>query len=113
MTAITKPSMNESAYRQLMALRKNSRSADRCVEKVTDSLMEEFNCSRRRAAMLAVSVWADLEQAGRPSAYIDVSHTTGNTVVIHDTGTGRTSVFSIRELLQLRDSTSTIAHIQA
>jgi hypothetical protein len=113
MTAIAKQSMTDATYSQLTALRKNSHSARECVEKVVFSLMEEFNCSRRRAALLATKVWAELECVGLPAAYIDVSHTTGNAVVIHDTGTGRTSVFSIRELLQLRDSASAVSHIQA
>jgi hypothetical protein len=113
MTAIAKQIMTDAAYRQLMALRKHSHSANDCVEKVVDSLMEEFNCSRRRAAILALSVWADLEDVGMPAAFIDVSLTTGNTVVIFDASTGRTSVFSIRELLHLRDNANPVTHIQA
>jgi len=48
-----------------------------------------------------------------PAAFIDVSLTTGNTVVIFDASTGRTSVFSIRELLHLRDNANPVTHIQA
>lgn len=113
MTAIAKTNMTDAAYGQLIALRKHEHSAAQCIESVVDSLIEDFGCSRRRAALLASSVWSDLEDAGQPAAYIDVSHTTGNTVVVHDTGTGRTSIFSIRELLQLRDNASNVTHIQA
>jgi hypothetical protein len=102
MNAIQK-NMNDAAYAQLIALRKSNTSASECVELTTDSLMEEFGCSRRRAMLKVTAAWYDLEAAGAQSAYIDVSHTTGNSVVIHDTATGRTSIFSVRELLQLRD----------
>lgn len=113
MNATAKTNMTDATYGQLIALRKRNHDAAQCIENVVDSLMEEFGCSRRRAALLASSVWTDLEEAGKPAAYVDVNHTTGNTVVIRDTSTGRTSIFSIRELLQLRDSASNVTHIQA
>lgn len=113
MTAIAKTNMTDTAYGQLIALRQSGHGASQCIESVVDSLMEEYGCSRRRAVLKVTAAWYDLEAAGAKSAYIDVSHTTGNTVVVHDTGTGRTSIFSIRELLQLRDNASNVTHIQA
>ncbi|OEY67442.1 hypothetical protein [Marinobacter sp. X15-166B] len=92
-----------AAYGQLIALRKRDFGRKSAISMTIDSIMEEFHCSRRRAALIVTRAWADLEAVGQRSAYVDVSLTTGNTVVIHDT-TGRTSVFSIHELLQLRDT---------
>ena len=100
--------MTDSAYAQLLALRKSGRkySSRESVQMTIDSLMEQYQCSRRRAALLATKAWADLEASGKPAAFVDVALTTGNMVVIHD-ASGRTSVFSVHELLQLRDSTHT------
>lgn len=95
--------MTDSAYAQLLALRKGSYDARECVEMTIDSLMEQFHCTRRRAALITTKIWADLEAAGKPAAFVDVGLTTGHTVVIHD-ASGRTSIFSVHELLQLRDS---------
>lgn len=94
--------MTDAAFCQLLALRKGSQDARECIAMTTDSLMEEFQCSRRRASLLAIRAWNDLESKGQPSAYVDVSLTTGNSVVIHD-NSGRTSVFSVHELLKLRE----------
>jgi len=113
MTAIETTNMTNAAYRQLLALRKDSHRGSECVQKVVDSLMEEFSCSRRRAVLNVTAVWYDLEASNSSKAYIDVSHTTGNAVVIRDTATGRTSIFSISELLQLRERAAHVTHIQA
>lgn len=102
MNAIPKINMTDAAYRQVIALRKSGMGARECVELTTDSLMEEFGCTKRRAALLAIHTWTDLDAAGKPSAYVDVSLTTGNSVVIHE-GNGRTSILSVHELLKLRD----------
>lgn len=99
--------MTDAAYSQLLALRKGSTDARECVELTVDSLMEEFQCSRRRASLLAIRAWHDLEGAKQPNAYVDVSLTTGNTVVVHD-ASGRTSIFSVQELLKLRDQAAAI-----
>jgi len=111
MTAIAN-NMTDTAYGQLLALRKDKLPARECVEMTIDSLMEEFSCSRRRAAFLVMKAWADLEAQKAPKAHIDVSHTTGQMVVIKDE-TGRVSIFSINELLQLRDQAATHHHIHA
>lgn len=100
-------SMTDAAYSQLLALRKGSTDARECIDMTVDSLMEEFQCSRRRASLLAVRAWHDLEGKDQPRAFVDVSLTTGNTVVIHDQS-GRTSIFSVQELLQLRDQAAAI-----
>ena len=113
MTAIETTNMTNAAYRQLLALRKDSHRGSECVQKVVDSLMEEFSCSRRRAVLKVTAAWYDLEASNASKAYIDVSHTTGNAVVICDTATGRTSIFSISELLQLRERAAHVTHIQA
>ncbi len=98
--------MTDTAYAQLLALRNGSYNARECVEMTIDSLMEQYQCTRRRAALVTTKAWADLECTGKPPAYVDVSLTTGNTVVIHD-ASGRTNIFSVHELLQLRDSQHT------
>lgn len=100
MTAIAK-NMTDTAYAQLLSLKKQHISAREAVDMTIDSLMEEFSCSRRRAAFLVMQIWADLETAGHTRAHIDLNHTTGQTVVIKDQN-GRTCIFSINELLQLR-----------
>lgn len=101
MNAIAK-NMTDAAYGQMIALRKQGEPARGCIEMTVDSLMDEFLCSRRRASLLAIRAWYDLEAKGQPAAYVDVSLTTGNTVVVHDQS-GRTSVFSVQELMRLRD----------
>lgn len=112
MTAIAK-NMTDTAYGQLLALRKDKVPARDCVEMTIDSLMEEFGCSRRRAALLVIQAWSDLDAKGKPAAHIDVSHTTGNTVVIK-TADGRINIFSVHEILKLRDqAASTTLHIHA
>lgn len=105
-------SMTDAAYAQLLALRNHSQDARECIEMAIDSLMEEYQCSRRRAAIVAMQAWTDLEDKGRPVAYVDVSLTTGNMVVIHDAD-GRTSIFSARELLQLRELNNNPTRIHA
>jgi hypothetical protein len=105
--------MTDSAYAQLLALRNGHYDARECVDMTIDSLMEQYQCSRRRAALVTTKAWADLEATGKPPAYVDASLTTGNTVVIHD-ASGRTNIFSVHELLQLRDSQhNTINRINA
>ncbi len=111
MTAIAK-NMTDTAYGQLLALRKENLTERECVEMTIDSLMEEFSCSRRRAAFLVMKAWADLDARGKPAAHIDVSHTTGQMVVIKDE-TGRTSILSVHEILQLRDQAANTVHIHA
>ncbi|MBY5938028.1 hypothetical protein [Marinobacter nauticus] len=100
-------SMTDAAYSQLLALRKGSTDARECIEMTVDSLMEEYQCSRRRASLLVIRAWHDLEGTKQPRAYVDVSLTTGNTVVVHDQS-GRTSIFSVQELLKLRDQATAI-----
>lgn|SRR5690554_6531650 len=94
--------MSDTAYAHMIAARKARRSKDQCIEDTVTALMEGFSCARRRAVLLAISTWNDLEAAGKPLAYIDVSQTTGNTVVVRDFS-GKTNVFSIHELLELRN----------
>src|SRR5690554_4024643 len=101
--AVNNPITN-AAYGQLIAQRKQGISARESVEATIDSLIEEYLVSRRQAALIVTQAWADLESAGKPAAFIDVSRTTGNMVVVRDTGTGCTSIFSVHELLQLRAS---------
>lgn len=110
MSAVSR-SMTDSAYAQLIALRAGNAqcNARECIEMVIDSLMEEFQCSRRRAALTATQAWHDLEARGQARAYVDVGLTTGNTVVVHD-GAGRTSIFSVHELLRLREHAA-VTHI--
>lgn len=95
--------ITNAAYGQLIALRKRACAARECVEATIDSLIEEYQVSRRQAALITTQAWADLEATGKPVAFVDVSLTTGNMVVIHD-ASGRTSIFCVHELLQLRDS---------
>lgn len=105
-------SMTDAAYAQIIALKNSGSDARECIEMTTDSLMEEYQCSRRRAALLAVQTWTDLDAKGQPGAYVDVSLTTGNMVVLHDEH-GHTSIFSVRELLQLRAKHATPTRIHA
>ncbi|WP_375581774.1 hypothetical protein ABWH88_02145 [Marinobacter adhaerens] len=99
--AVTSPITN-AAYGQLIAQRKQGFSARESVEATIDSLIEEYLVSRRKAALIVTQAWADLEDTGKPAAFVDVSRTTANMVVVKDTATGCTSIFSVHELLQFR-----------
>lgn len=89
------------AYKHVIAGRKAGYLARRCIEQATEAVMQAHNCSRRKAALVTTEAWIDLEAASPCTAYIDVSHTTGNMVVLRDRS-GTTSIFSVNELLQMR-----------
>jgi len=99
----THEQIQNAAYGQLIALRRSNRQAQPCLEMVTESLMEEFGCTHRRAASIAATAWLDLEDVGRPPAYVDMNCTTAGVVTVVCPTTGRTSIFSARELLSLRE----------
>ena len=106
--------ITNAAYGQLIALRKQGHAVVESIEATIDSLMEEFDISRRQAALIATQAWTDLEDSGKTSAYVDVSRTTGNMVVIHDTSTGCACIFSVQELLALRaNNPDQLTRIQA
>lgn len=108
MNAIAEKDIQNAAYSQMIALLDGTRTARLCIEMVAESLVEEFSCSLRRATYITTAAWADLDSAGSfETAYVDASRTTGNMVVVQDPTTGRTSIFSVRELLALREQATT------
>ncbi|MBB5320449.1 hypothetical protein [Marinobacter oulmenensis] len=103
MTATAQNAIHNAAYSQLIALRDSGTRAESAITMVAETLVEEFSCSLRRATFIAVTAWTDLDRAATAGAYVDTTCTSGNMVVIQDPSTGRTSIFSVRELLALRE----------
>lgn len=107
MKATAQKDIHNAAYSQLIALRDSGTEPASAINMVAETLVEEFSCSLRRATFIATAAWTDLDSAGTAGAYVDASRTTGNMVVVQDPGTGRTSIFSVRELLALREQATT------
>lgn len=107
MKATAQKDIHNAAYSQLIALSESGSTPASCIEMVAETLVEEFSCSLRRATYIATAAWTDLDSANAPGAYVDASRTTGNMVVVQDPSTGRSSIFSVRELLALREQATT------
>jgi len=95
--------ITNAAYGQLIALRKSNQQAQSCIEMVSETLTEEYGITRKRAQTIAATAWLDLEDVGRPAAYVDMTRTTAGVVCVTCPTTGRTTLFSARELMALRE----------
>jgi len=103
MNATAQNAIQNAAYGQLIALRDSGTEPASAINMVAETLVEEFGCSLNRATFITTAAWTDLDSAGTTGAYVDASRTTGKMVVVQDPATGRTSIFSVRELLALRE----------